>query len=65
MIIQPNKKERDYMITYLSIGLIGNLLELFTILTGCGRNGKSNVVELLKTHKLKSNRKYIKMDKLI
>jgi P4 family phage/plasmid primase-like protien len=46
--IQPNKEERDYMITYLSIGLIGNLLELFTILTGCGRNGKSKVVELLK-----------------
>jgi phage/plasmid-associated DNA primase len=45
--IQPNKEERDYMLTYLSIGLIGNLLELFTILTGCGRNGKSKLVELL------------------
>ena len=32
--IQPNKDERDYMLTYLSIGLFGNLLELFTILTG-------------------------------
>ena len=31
--IQPNKEERDYMLTYLSIGLVGNLLELFTILT--------------------------------
>jgi P4 family phage/plasmid primase-like protien len=47
--IQPNKEERDYMITYLSIGLIGNMLELFTILTGCGRNGKSKLIELLKT----------------
>ena len=46
--IQPNKEERDYMMTYLSIGLIGNQLELFTILTGCGRNGKSKLVELLK-----------------
>jgi P4 family phage/plasmid primase-like protien len=46
--IQPNKEERDYMLTYLSIGLTGNLLELFTILTGCGRNGKSKLVELLK-----------------
>jgi putative DNA primase/helicase len=46
--IQPNKEDRDYMLTYLSIGLVGNLLELFTILTGCGRNGKSKLIELLK-----------------
>jgi P4 family phage/plasmid primase-like protien len=46
--IQPNKEEREYMLTYLSIGLIGNMLELFTILTGCGRNGKSKLIELLK-----------------
>jgi len=46
--IQPNKEEREYMLTYLSIGLFGNLLELFTILTGCGRNGKSKLIELLK-----------------
>jgi P4 family phage/plasmid primase-like protien len=46
--IHPNKEEREYMLTYLSVGLIGNLLELFTILTGCGRNGKSKLVELLK-----------------
>ena len=46
--IQPNKEERDYMLTYLSIGLVGNLLELFTILTGCGRNGKSKLIELMK-----------------
>jgi P4 family phage/plasmid primase-like protien len=45
--IQPNKEERDYMITYLSIGLVGNLLELFTILTGCGRNGKSKLIDLI------------------
>ena len=46
--ILPNKDERDYTLTYLSIGLVGNLLELFTILTGCGRNGKSKLIELLK-----------------
>ena len=46
--IQPNKEERDYMLTYFAIGLIGNQLELFTILTGCGRNGKSKLIELLK-----------------
>jgi P4 family phage/plasmid primase-like protien len=46
--IQPNEKEREYMLTYLSIGLVGNLLELFTILTGSGRNGKSKLIELLK-----------------
>jgi P4 family phage/plasmid primase-like protien len=45
--IQPNQEEREYMLTYLSIGLYGNLLELFTILTGCGRNGKSKLIELL------------------
>ena len=46
--IQPNKDELDYMLTYISIGLVGNLLELFTILTGTGRNGKSKLIELLK-----------------
>jgi P4 family phage/plasmid primase-like protien len=46
--IQPNKGEMDYMLTYLSIGLFGNELELFTILTGNGRNGKSKLIELLK-----------------
>jgi len=45
--IQPNKEERDYMMTYISIGLVGNLLELFTILTGTGRNGKSRFIELI------------------
>ncbi len=45
--IQPNKEERDYMLTYLSIGLVGNLLELFTIFTGSGRNGKSKLVDLI------------------
>ncbi len=45
--IQPNKEEREYMLTYLSIGLVGNLLELFTIFTGSGRNGKSKLVDLI------------------
>lgn len=35
------------MLTYLSIGLAGNQLELFTILTGCGRNGKSKLIDLI------------------
>jgi len=30
--IQPNKLERDYLLTYLATALFGNLLELFTIL---------------------------------
>ena len=46
--IQPNKLERDYLLTYLSTALFGNSLELFTILTGQGRNGKSKLIELLK-----------------
>ncbi|ATZ81016.1 primase-helicase [Bodo saltans virus] len=46
--ILPNKEEREYILTYISICLIGNQLELFTILTGCGRNGKSKLIELLK-----------------
>ena len=46
--IQPKEDDFEYMITYLSISLMGNLLELFTILSGCGRNGKSKLVELLK-----------------
>ena len=46
--IQPNQKERDYLLTYLSTALFGNSLELFTILTGQGRNGKSKIIELLK-----------------
>jgi hypothetical protein len=32
--IQPNKEERDNMLAYLSIGLIGNHFELFIILSG-------------------------------
>lgn len=46
--IQPEESELRYLLTYLSIGLKGNLLELFTILTGTGRNGKSKIIELLK-----------------
>ncbi|ATZ80785.1 D5 family helicase-primase [Bodo saltans virus] len=45
--VLPDDEEREYILTYLSIGLIGNKLELFTILTGCGRNGKSKLIELL------------------
>ena len=46
--IQPIEEDREYMLTYFSICLIGNLLELFTILSGAGRNGKSKLIELLK-----------------
>ncbi len=46
--IQPDEKERDYLLTFLSTALFGNSLELFTILTGKGRNGKSKLIELLK-----------------
>lgn len=46
--ILPNKEERDYLLTYISIGLVGNLLELFTILTNTtGRNGKSKLTDLM------------------
>jgi P4 family phage/plasmid primase-like protien len=45
--IQPNKEELDYFLTYLSTALYGNTLELFTVLTGTGRNGKSKIIELL------------------
>lgn len=46
--IQPNKEDFDYAMTYFSIGLVGNTLELFTILSGSGRNGKSKLIELIK-----------------
>ena len=45
--IQPNKIDRDYLLTYVSTALIGNILELFTVLTGDGRNGKSKFVNLI------------------
>ena len=46
--IQPNDDERDFLLTYLSHALYGNMLEWFTILTGVGRNGKSKFIELIK-----------------
>ena len=45
--IQPEREEREYMLTYLSTALFQNTLELFTIMTGIGRNGKSKLIELL------------------
>lgn len=45
----PDKTERDYLLTYLSTGLAGNQLGLFTILNGkTGQNGKSSLTRLLK-----------------
>jgi len=46
--ILPIKEDREYLLTYLSTGLYGNTLELFTILTGKGRNGKSKFIDLIK-----------------
>lgn len=46
--ILPIKEDRIYFLTYLSSGLIGlNVCELFTILTGKGRNGKSKLIDLI------------------
>jgi len=46
--IQPEKEEREYMLKFLSTTLCGiNKLELFHILTGNGRNGKSKLAELM------------------
>jgi len=49
--ILPDKLERDYMLRYLSTALVGNTLELFTVMTNAngrvGRNGKSKLIELL------------------
>lgn len=45
--IQPHKEDREYLLTYISTALIGNTLELFTVLVGDGRNGKSKFIQLL------------------
>jgi P4 family phage/plasmid primase-like protien len=46
--ILPDDEDREYFLTYLSSCLIGlNTCELFTILTGKGRNGKSKLIELI------------------
>jgi P4 family phage/plasmid primase-like protien len=46
--ILPVDNDREYFLTYLSSCLIGlNICELFTILTGKGRNGKSKLIELI------------------
>lgn len=46
--IQPNETERNYMTTYFSLSLIGiNTQEIYNIMTGVGRNGKSKFAELL------------------
>ena len=46
--ILPIDEDREYFLKYLSTALIGlNECELFTILTGSGRNGKSKLIELI------------------
>jgi len=46
--VQPDEKEREYLLTYLSLALFGNALELFTVLTGSDFNGKTKLIELLR-----------------
>ncbi len=47
--IIPNDDDRKFLLTYYATGLIGkNLEEIFVILTGTGRNGKSKICELIK-----------------
>lgn len=46
--ILPIDDDREYFLTHLSSCLTGlNISELFTILTGKGRNGKSKLIELI------------------
>jgi len=46
--IQPEKKQREYLLKYLSTCLVGiNKLQHFVILLGSGRNGKSKLNDLL------------------
>lgn len=46
--IQPDENERNYMLTVLSVSLVGtNILELLHIMSGTGRNGKSKIAELM------------------
>jgi len=45
--ILPNENERNHLISYISLGLVGNILELFTVFTGSGKNGKSTFVKLI------------------
>jgi P4 family phage/plasmid primase-like protien len=46
--IMPNPDDRNYLLKFLSSGLVGiNKSELFHIFTGAGRNGKSKLAELL------------------
>jgi P4 family phage/plasmid primase-like protien len=45
--IQPEEKEREFLLTYISLALCRNILDWFTILTGDGRNGKSKLIELI------------------
>jgi P4 family phage/plasmid primase-like protien len=46
--IFPNNELRNYMWTHLASGFVGhNKNQTFNIYTGCGRNGKSKIVELM------------------
>jgi len=47
--IQPNKDDRDYLLTLLSLSLVGeNTQELIHVFSGVGRNEKTKLSELLK-----------------
>lgn len=45
--ILPNKSDRSYFLSYLSLGLRDNVLEQFMVLTGIS-NGKNILIKLLK-----------------
>ena len=47
--IQPNEKEREYLLKFLSLSISGiNEEELFHVFTGVSSNGKSKIRDLLK-----------------
>ena len=46
--IQPDKEEREYLLTYIASTLEGNILEKFHVFSGKGRNGKTILMDLIK-----------------
>lgn len=47
--ILPNENEREFMLTYLSIALCENILKWITSFVGTGNNGKSALLQLIRT----------------
>ncbi len=46
--VLPIAEDREYLLQYLGDSITGNIHQLFTILTGDGSNGKSQLVKLIK-----------------